>query len=308
MSRCVSFARLSSSVDWEALRGGTGHALDPVSDERAVARTGSCDEDAVGRPQHAQRQSDCGRWRFCASAQRVLGDLEYAIANVDKLVAKQRGQVVIAAPLVLSSTLLSPILAGFRQLYPGIELVLNDSLPEQVLPQVRTGTADLGIGTFRRTEPDLQRVLLFREAMGAVFPASHPFARAAHVTWRDLATKPVLVLRRGSVFRDLAEGGFSAAGLTLDPAFEANYVGSLIGLAHAGLGVAIVPRYATALTDKNRIRWKRLEKPVVHREVLMVHRAGLSLSPAAQAFADFLVKQEIQERPTSRRRSTKTTT
>ena len=245
---------------------------------------------------------------FCASAQRVLGDLEYAIANVDKLVAKQRGQVVIAAPLVLSSTLLSPILAGFRQLYPGIELVLNDSLPEQVLPQVRTGTADLGIGTFRRTEHDLQRVLLFREAMGAVFPASHPFARAAHVTWRDLATKPVLVLRRGSVFRDLAEAGFSAAGLTLDPAFEANYVGSLIGLAHAGLGVAIVPRYATALTDKNRIRWKRLEKPVVHREVLMVHRAGLSLSPAAQAFADFLVKQEIQQRPTSRRRSAKTTT
>ncbi|HEU0204948.1 MAG TPA: LysR substrate-binding domain-containing protein, partial [Burkholderiaceae bacterium] len=218
-------------------------------------------------------------------------------------VAKQRGRVVIAAPLVLSSTLLPPMLAGFKALYPGIELVLNDSLPNQVLPQVRAGTADLGIGTFPRTEHDLQRRLLFKEAMVAVFPASHPFARAARLSWRDLAKAPVLTLRRGSVFRDLAEAGFSAAGLTLEPAFEVDYAGSLIGLVDAGLGVAVVPGYATALTDKRRIRWKRLEKPLIEREVLMIHRAGLSLSPAAQAFADFLIKQEFNRRlPGTRRK------
>jgi len=96
-------------------------------------------------------------------------------------------------------------------------------------------------------------------------------------------------LRRGSVFRDLAEGGFAAAGLHLEPAFEADYVGSLIGLADAGLGGAIVPGYATALTDRGRIRWKRLERPVVEREVTMVRRVGPSLSPAAQALAEFIV-------------------
>jgi len=168
---------------------------------------------------------------------------------------------------------------------------------------VRTGTADLGIGTFARTEEDLQRVLLFKEAMVAVFPASHPLSRATRVTWQDLAEVPVLTLRRGSVFRDLAEAGFAAAAVTLDPAFEADYVGSLIGLADAGLGVAIVPGYATALTDRSRIRWKRLEKPVVEREVLMVHRAGPTLSPAAQAFADFLLKRGVLPAPASRRRS-----
>jgi DNA-binding transcriptional LysR family regulator len=242
---------------------------------------------------------------FFASTQRILADLEHAIGNVDKLIAKERGRVVIAAPLVLSSTLLPPILAGFRASYPGIELVLNDSLPSQVLPQVKTGTADLGIGTFSRTEEDLERVLLFKEAMVAVFPSSHKFARVARVTWRDLADVPVLTLRRGSVFRDLAEAGFAAVGATLTPAFEADYVGSLIGLANAGLGVAIVPGYATALSDNSRLRWKRLEKPVVEREVLMVHRAGPTLSPAAQAFADFLLKRGVLPAPASRRRSSK---
>jgi DNA-binding transcriptional LysR family regulator len=243
---------------------------------------------------------------FFASTQRVLADLEHAIGNVDKLLAKERGRVVIAAPLVLSSTLLPPILAGFRAAFPGIELVLNDSLPGQVLSQVRAGIADLGIGTFSHAEEDLKRVLLFKEAIVAVFPASHPLARLQRLTWRDLAQVPVLALRRGSVFRDLAEGGFAAAGTSLKPAFEADYVGSLIGMVDAGLGVAIVPGYATALTDRRRIRSKRVEKPVVEREVLMVHRAGPTLSPAAEAFAQFVVEHTVPPAAPRRTRASST--
>jgi DNA-binding transcriptional LysR family regulator len=230
---------------------------------------------------------------FFASTARILEELAHAIGNVDQLIAKERGRVVIAAPLVLSSTLLPPILAGFKAAYPGVDLVLNDSLPGEVLPQVRNGTADLGIGTFSPSEEGLNRVLLMKEAMVAVFPASHAFARVSRLTWRDLADVPVLALRRGSVFRDLAQVGFAAIRMPLTPAFEADYVGSLIGMAGANLGVAIVPGYATALGDRKRIQWRRLEKPLVEREILMVHRAGPTLAPAAKAFAEFVMKPGV---------------
>lgn len=227
---------------------------------------------------------------FFASAQRILADLEHAIGNVDKLVSKQRGRVVVAAPLVLSSTFLPPILATFRSLHPGVDVLLVDSLTDQVLPNVRSGTADLGIGTFRKTEADLVSVLLFREPLVAVFPKRHAFGRAARLTWKDLQGTPILTLRRGSVFRELTQAGLVAAELPLEPAFEATYSGTLIGLVKAGLGVAIVPAHATALVDTKSVSWKRLERPAIEREVLMVHRAGLSLSPAAQAFAEHLLK------------------
>ncbi|MDP3082754.1 MAG: LysR family transcriptional regulator [Rubrivivax sp.] len=226
---------------------------------------------------------------FFASAQRLLDDLALAIGSVDELVAKQRGRVVIAAPLVLSGTYLPRILAGFRALYPGIELVLKESLPDEVLPQVRSGAADLGIGTFHRSEQGLQRVLLFKESLVAVFPRGHALDGKAPLAWRDLEGLPVLTLPRDSVFRELAQSGFAAAAMVLQPAFEATYVGTLIGLVDAGLGVAIVPGYATALADPGRVAWRRLEAPVVEREVQLVHRAGPSLSPAAQAFADYIV-------------------
>jgi DNA-binding transcriptional LysR family regulator len=254
----------------------------------------------VDRTTRSASLTTAGR-EFFASAQRVLDDLQHAIDNVDLLVAKERGRVVIAAPLVLSSTFLPRIIAGFRALYPGISLVLHDCLPTQVLPQVSAGMADLGIGSFRRAEKDLQRVLLFKEALVAVFPASHPFGSVGRLTWRQLARVPVLALRQGSIFRDLTESGFAAAGVPLEPAFEADYGGSLVGLVDAGLGVAVLPAMATVLTDAGRIRFKRLEDPVVEREVQMVHRAGVSLSPAAQAFADFLAAQKPEPAPRRRR-------
>jgi DNA-binding transcriptional LysR family regulator len=238
---------------------------------------------------------------FFASAQRILADLEHAIGNVDKLVSKQRGRVVVAAPLVLSSTFLPPILETFRGLHPGVDVLLMDSLTDQVLPNVRSGAADLGIGTFRKTEADLVSVLLFKEPLVAVFPKRHAFGRAARLTWQDLQGSPILTLRRGSVFRELTQAGLVAAELPLEPAFEATYSGTLIGLVKAGLGVAIVPAHATALVDTKSVGWKRLEKPAIEREVRMVHRAGLSLSPAAQAFAEHLLKDNPHNAISSRK-------
>ncbi|NYE22213.1 LysR family transcriptional regulator [Pigmentiphaga litoralis] len=254
--------------------------LESVLDTRLIDRTTrSVSPTAVGL-------------EFLASAERILDDLTHAIANVDQLVAQQKGRVVVAAPLVLSSTYLPRILAGFRKRYPGIELALRDSLPDEVLPRVKSGAADIGIGTFDDNEPDLGRILLFRESLVAVFPKDHAFAQVRMLGWKQLADVPILALPRGSVFRDLAERGCADAGISLVPAFEATYVGTLIGMVGAGLGVAIVPGYATALADAQTTAWKPLAQPVVQRDVAIVHRAGVSLSPAATAFVEFLQAAE----------------
>ena len=225
---------------------------------------------------------------FLASAERILDDLTHAIANVDQLVAQQKGRVVVAAPLVLSSAYLPPIVAAFKKKYPGIEFVLRDSLPDEVLLKVKSGAADIGIGTFDGSEPGLARILLFQESLVAVFPKGHAFSRLKKLTWHHLHDVPILTQPRANVFRELAERGYAEAGMQLEPAFEATYVGTIIGLVGAGLGVAIVPGYATSLADKQTTAWRRLEQPTIKRDVTMVYRSGVSISPATKAFLDFL--------------------
>lgn len=243
----------------------------------------------VNRTTRSISLTDVGM-EFLPSAQHVLAELQHAIGNVDKLLAKERGRVVVAAPLVLSGTLLPDLFVGFQSRYPGIQMVLRDTLPDQVLPLVRTGAADLGIGTFHKTQNDLHRVLLFKESMVAVFARRHPLANSKRkrLRWSDLRGQPMLSLPRGSIFHDLAEHGFAAAGMAFEPVVEASYVGTLLGMVRAGLGVAIAPGHATTLGHRTSLAWKQLERPKVEREVTMVHRNTTSLSPAAQAFADYV--------------------
>lgn len=228
-----------------------------------------------------------------AGAERILGDLNHVVTNVGELVARRRGRVVLTAPLVLSSTFVPSVIATFRSRYPGIELLLKDSLPDQVLPQVANSAADVGIGTFGLTPDGVHASVLFREPLAAVFPIDHALAGKPQLNWSDLRDMPLLALPRGSVLRELADSGLIAAGLEGEPVFEATYVGTLIGLVKAGLGVAIVPGSATVLADQSKIAWKRLDNPVIEREVFLIHRGAGSLSPAAEALIETIEQEAL---------------
>lgn len=227
---------------------------------------------------------------FLASSNRILTDLDHARTNVNKWLAHRTGKVVIAAPLVLSSTYLAKVIAGFKSKFPDIELVLKDSLPDEVINQIRNGTADLGVGTLRRTESGLHTQDLFDESMVAIFSSDHALSRIKKLDWKHLEGESLLLPKFGSVFRELSEKGFAAAGISPELFFEANYVGTLIGLAAEGLGIAIVPKYATSLADATKTEWRQLNKPIIKRRVCLMRRLDTTMSPAVEAFANFLIK------------------
>jgi DNA-binding transcriptional LysR family regulator len=227
---------------------------------------------------------------FLASSNRILTDLDHARTNVNKWLAHRTGKVVIAAPLVLSSTYLAKVIAGFKREFPDIELVLKDSLPDEVINQIRNGTADLGVGTLRRTESGLHTQDLFDESMVAIFSSDHALSRIKKLDWKHLEGESLLLPKFGSVFRELSEKGFAKAGISPEPFFEANYVGTLIGLAAEGLGIAIVPKYATSLADATKTEWRQLNKPLIKRRVCLMRRLDTTMSPAVEAFANFLLK------------------
>lgn len=224
-----------------------------------------------------------------SSAERLLDDLDATLANVAELGAKQRGKVVIAAPYILATTFLVEVIAEFKTRFPTIAVHLRDSLPEQVLMQVRSGGSDLGIGSFREWEPGLQWKPLFQEPLVAVFPRDHPIGELAHLNWSDLVGLPVISLNRNSIFRDLTEDGFSQAGHSLVPAYEVAYAGTALALVRVGLGIAILPECVGVLIDPS-IGVRPLENPQIMRTVAVITRDGRSLSPAAEAFVDLLRK------------------
>ncbi len=227
---------------------------------------------------------------FRVRAERILADVANAMADTRELLDKRRGRVAIAASPLASATFLPGAIAAFARVHPRVSVQLHDMLTAGIVEQVRNGTAELGIGTFLKSESEVEIVTLFEDRLGVVMPAADPLAARRRVTWRDVAQQARISLSESSAFRPLVDNVFASLDITpLPPRYEVGYMGTAVALVEAGLGLSILPERAASLARSGAACWRPLVNPAVSQASTLVTRAGRSLSPGARAFADFLV-------------------
>jgi DNA-binding transcriptional LysR family regulator len=111
---------------------------------------------------------------------------------------------------------------------------------------------------------------------------------APRTTWHALAKYPFVAMSRDSSVRRLTEQAFAHNGLTLEPAFEAKYMSTALGMIAYGLGVGTLPSSARSMVRQAGLPQAELHGPVMKRRIGVITRHGRSLSPAAQALIETL--------------------
>ncbi len=226
---------------------------------------------------------------FLLRAERILADVEQAVAETQDLVMKRRGNITVATTPLLAATFLPGAIAQFQESHPGISVRLADLPTEQIIRMVQSGDVDIGFGVFPNVDADLQRVPLLRHCLGVMVPSAWSLAkRRRNLTWTDLADQPMIAMSHASGFRTLIDPLLHQAGVSIKPRFEVGYLGTAVGLADAGLGITVVPAYVGLLLRTSRVRFRVLHNPVVHRQIELLIRSGRTLSPGAAAFRDCL--------------------
>jgi DNA-binding transcriptional LysR family regulator len=137
------------------------------------------------------RLSDVGM-SFRPLVHGVLQDLERAVASVADLRDLKRGVARIAAPQLMSLTLLPQVLATHRSRHPGVQARIVECLMEQLEAKVLSGEADLGVGPERTVGPDIELIALMKAPVMLVCPKRHPLATARRVTWKDVVAQPFI--------------------------------------------------------------------------------------------------------------------
>lgn len=198
------------------------------------------------------RLSDVGT-SFLPLVHGVLQDLERAIGRVADLRDLKRGVARIAAPQLMSLTLLPTVLATHRARHPGVQARIVECLMEQIEAKVVSGEADLGVGPERTVGPDIELVPLMKAAVMLVCPKRHPLATARRVTWKDVVAQP-FVAQRGEysarIERDLHAWSKE---LKLRPTDEVTLTTAL-SLVSSGLGGAWASPRARIMCAGWRIR------------------------------------------------------
>lgn len=219
---------------------------------------------------------------------QMIDDLDGALANVADHTRLKKGIVRIAAPQLLSCTLMPQAIAAYRAHYPDIEVRLGDTAVEGVVNRVLSGEADAGIGPQREPAPPLDAKLLFEMPFAVVFPKGHALGQLARITWKDVARYPLISLQGQFTERLLDDMHASLHAASVKPANEVTFMTTALAMAAAGLGVTVCMPYAAPLATLYGLEMRQLEQPVLSRRFFIYTRPGRSLSPAAESFAAFL--------------------
>jgi LysR family transcriptional regulator, carnitine catabolism transcriptional activator len=241
---------------------------------------------------------------FLPTAERLLDDFASAVAAVADLAARRRGRVAVAALPSVAAELLPRAIALMRVHHPDITVALRDDVAEHIPARVRSGKVDFGLGAIDGVDADIFGSPLINDELIAVLPRQHPLANAkttavkttsavkttyaVKTTWRALAKHPFVAMSRDSSVRRLTEQAFAHNGLVLEPAFEAKYMSTALGMIAHGLGIGTLPSSAASMVRQAGLSHAEIHGPIMKRRIGIMTRRGRSLSPAAQALIETL--------------------
>lgn len=193
--------------------------------------------------------TDAGR-DFVEAARDIVDranrlEAEFREGQQDQLPTLRIGAIDSAA-----AGLMPQFLPRFRELYPDIDIELLEQKTFRLLPRILSGRLDAAI--VRPPEMRDSRLTfrsLFNETAVVAVPEQHDLATKAEITVADMADEPLIVPERRSRphSHDLTMKLFLDSGYTARVAQIAEEKQTIVSLVSTGVGLAIVPKWASRL-------------------------------------------------------------
>lgn len=224
-------------------------------------------------------------------AQRVAQTLREAGDALDALQGIQQGWVKIA--LVTTTRYFAPrLISQFHTQHPHVELDVSIANRERVIAQLEAGEVDLAIMGRPPARLPVVAEAFANHPHGIIAPPEHPLVGKKRIAPEKLAQQPFLYRESGSGTRAAMEFFFAEQGISPPLVQEMTSNESIKQAVMAGMGLAFISMHTIGLEQQtgHLVLLDIKGLPIV-RTWYVLHSASKMLSPAAQAFQQFMLAQ-----------------
>ncbi|WP_424532192.1 LysR family transcriptional regulator [Sphaerisporangium viridialbum] len=224
-----------------AAAASLGYTPSAVSQQVAALekQAGTALLERVGR---GVRPTEAGRLltEHAAVIGRQVSEAEAALAD---LRAGRAGRLAVRYFATSGATLMAPALGRFRRAHPGVRVDLKMTDPQDPLPEVTQGRADLAIVVRPHglVHEGVHLVHLLDDPYRAVLPKGHRLAAKRVLDLTDLADEPWVGSERPGPCVDALLDGCAAAGFSPGFVVESEDYATAQGFVAAGLGISLIP-------------------------------------------------------------------
>ena len=236
VARLLSFTRAAEAL----------HMTQPAVTFQVRQLENYFDTRLFDRTHHRVVLTDPGRkvYEYAERIFELYADMENALKELNRNVS---GALTLGASSMVAEHLLPAVLRDFKRSHPEINLRLKVASVDELVSMIPKGKIDVGVVE----EPMMDKNLLIDicqvDQMVVITPPGHPLVDRERVSAHALARYPFICREAGSRIRETLMNYLAGGGVYLDElnlALELSSVESIKGAVEAGMGIAVVSRFA----------------------------------------------------------------
>lgn len=199
------------------------------------------------------------------------------------------GTVRVGGGATAVSFLLPKAIANFQIKHPGIRFHLKEAGSREIAGDVASGQLELGVVTMPVQAADLTVTPVMTDEVVLVARHDHPLASGRPITnpTHALSDQAYVGFEAGSAIRAIIDGALRNRGIQMNVVMELRSIPAILRMVATTGSLAFVSR--ASLEGQADIAEVPVRGLVIQRELGIVSRREVPMSPAARQFADDLL-------------------
>ena len=241
------------------------------------------------------RITDAGKV-YVETGRKIL-DLEHQMQNAfSDLASNKTGSLVIGTSPYRAASMLPAIARTFRELHPGMHLVVREGTTAELAEGLENGKYDLCLTLLPVDRRLFDCAKVAEEEMILAVPGSEPPFPSVELPGRRypavraeiLDGKQMVMLTDAQYMQKQLDGLAKEFRLTVRPAAVVKSLEAQISMVRAGVGMALVPTGIERFCAGDEVRFYSFIQPLPKREVVVSWRREIALSKTAVELRDII--------------------
>jgi LysR family cyn operon transcriptional activator len=230
-----------------------------------------------------------------ARCRRLLSDAESLGERARTLKAGQTGLLRVGAPPQVIEALFAPFVRQYRRRHPGVDIHLVEDASGNLPTRLERG--DVHVAEMPAGDERFRTRLLYPIHALVVLPKTHRLARRAKLDIVDLAEESLVLLRREFRIRGWIDAAFTFAHIRPNVLLESAAPHTLVAVAAAGYGIAIVPSNVLILQKDVRVVPLIVRGASVGQWAVLAWHPQRFLPPYGETFIEEFVSYGVRANP-----------
>ncbi len=218
--------------------------------------------------------TDVGR-QIIAQARIAVNETNRIFELINNQKDEIKGELRIGIIPTISPYLLPLFIADFMHKYPGIDLIIDELVSEQIIQKLNNDTLDAAILVTPINEASIVELPLFYERFLLYISEKHPLMKRNKIDYSDIDTSDIWLLKEGNCFRNqvinMCGDHFTHKRHQLR--FEGSSLETIKRIVDSQYGFTIMPELSTLeMTEDQKHKIRSFPSPEPVREVSLIVR------------------------------------